>query len=286
VPIYNPKTQQYLIEMATLLARHEGGRIVPLAIAQAQAHMDSPEMNRAINNSQLLLEQAKQLSGELGAEASPQLRIEYDVARGISHVSRELNASMIVLGLSGQMGFRARLFGNVTDSVLWSSHCLVAVARFLDSPLKIQRILVPVENITTSALRPVRFAQILADTNQAQITLLHVCDPRTPKGKIAWTKSQLEVMVSRLAPKSASLGQPDAAASIAIEILAQDNVTETILRAAQSHDLVVLRSLRRQMGSEGLAIGEGTIPLVQRLTCSVVMLGEPQGVPTSVVASA
>lgn len=34
VPLYNPQTQRYLIEMAALLARHESGKIVPLAIAR------------------------------------------------------------------------------------------------------------------------------------------------------------------------------------------------------------------------------------------------------------
>jgi Kef-type K+ transport system membrane component KefB len=34
VPLNNPQTERYLMEMATLLARHEQGRIVPLAIAQ------------------------------------------------------------------------------------------------------------------------------------------------------------------------------------------------------------------------------------------------------------
>ena len=276
VPVYNPQTQRYLMEMATLLARSEGGRIVPLAIARAHAHMDSPEMNKAIQNSQLLLDQAKELSRELGVEASPKLRIEYDIAQGISHASRELNASLIVLGLSGRQGFTARLFGNVTNSVLWTSHCLVAVARLLDSPLSIQRILVPVENLTTSAIRPVKFAQILAEVNQAQITLLHVCDPRISQSKMAWTRSQLELMVSKIVPKSLP---------IEIQIEPQDNVTNAILKAAQAHDLVVLRSLRRRVGTDGFAIGEVTTPVVQQLTCSVVLLGEPQGTLTSVFAN-
>jgi hypothetical protein len=42
VPIYNPKTQQYLIEMAALLVRPAGGQVMPLAIAKATAHMDTP----------------------------------------------------------------------------------------------------------------------------------------------------------------------------------------------------------------------------------------------------
>ncbi|MGB5959150.1 MAG: cation:proton antiporter [Coleofasciculaceae cyanobacterium] len=275
VPIYNPETQRHLMEMAMLVAQHQGGQIMPLAIAQAHARMDAPEMNNALRKSQLLLDQAAKLSRELGVEASPQLRIDYNIAQGISHISREQNASLIVLGLSKQMGFRARLFGNITESVLWSSHCMVAVTRLLDSPLKVKRILVPVENLTPSALRPLRFAQIIADANQAQVTLLHVCNPRTPKSKIAWTQAQLEIMASKVG--SASLP--------VIQIMPHENVMQAILSTAQAHDLVVLRSLRRQVGGDGLIQGALTTPLVQQLTCSVVLLGEPQGTPTSILAS-
>ncbi|MEW6492657.1 MAG: cation:proton antiporter [Cyanobacteriota bacterium] len=276
VPVYNPRTEGYLMEMATLLARYERGRIVPLAIAQAHSRMDDPDMDKAVQRSQTLLDTANDLCRELGVEASPQLRIDYDVAHGISHASREQDASMIVLGWSGRLGFRARLFGSVTDSVLWSAHCLVAVARLLDSPLKIRRILVPVENLSTSALRPVRFAQILAEVNQAQITLLHVCDPRTSQSRIDWTRSQLSLIVSQLSPEPPPTE---------IQIVRHDNVTQAILKATQSQDLVVLRSLRRRIGADGLAIGEVTTPLVQQLTCSVVMLGEPHGALSSVLAT-
>jgi Kef-type K+ transport system membrane component KefB/nucleotide-binding universal stress UspA family protein len=276
VPLSNPRTERYLVEMAALLARHEGGRIVPLAIAQAHARMDDPELNQAVNRSQILLDSAKDLSRELGVEASPELRITYDIAQGISHVGREQDASMIVLGWSGRMGFSARLFGNVTDSVLWSAHCLVAVTRLLDSPANIRRILVPVENLTAAAVRPVRFAQILADVNQAQVTLLHVCDPRTSPARVAWTHSQLSTIVSQLMPGTSS---------VEILVKAQDNVTQAIVNASQSQDLVVLRSLRRRVGADGLAVGESIAPLVKQLTCSVVLLGEPQGKPTNVLLS-
>jgi Kef-type K+ transport system membrane component KefB/nucleotide-binding universal stress UspA family protein len=276
VPLSNPRTERYLIEMASLLARYEGGRIVPLAIAQAHARMDDPELNKAVNRSKILLDSARDLSRELGVEASPELRITYDIAQGISHVGREQDASMIVLGWSGRMGFSARLFGNVTDSVLWSAHCLVAVMRLLDSPMNIRRILVPVENLTAAAVRPVRFAQILADVNQAQVTLLHVCDPRTSPARIAWTHSQLSTIVAQLMPQSSS---------VEIQVKPQDNVAQAILNASQSQDLVVLRSLRRRVGADGLAVGESIAPLVKQLTCSVVLLGEPHGKQTNVFSS-
>lgn len=269
VPVSNPQTERYLIEMATLVARHERGRIVPLAIAPAQARMDSLQMDLAISRSQELLVQAKDLSRELGVEAKPLLRVDFDVAAGISHAAREENANIIVLGMSDRLGLRARLFGNLTDSVLWSAHCLVLVARLLDSPLSIKRILVPVENLTPSAIRPIRFAQILAETNQAEITLIHVCNPRTEQKRILALRNQL---LSLFADFNSQL-------SVKVQIVPGDNIIAEILKAASTKDLVVLRSQRRRIGADGLAIGEISTPLLKQLNCSVVLFGEPHNMP-------
>jgi Kef-type K+ transport system membrane component KefB/nucleotide-binding universal stress UspA family protein len=269
VPLSNPQTERYLIEMATLIARHESGRIVPLAIAPAQAHMDSLQMDRAISRSQELLVQAQDLSRELGVKAKPLLRVDFDVAAGISHAAREVNANLIVLGMSDHLGLRARLFGNLTDSVLWSAHCLVIVARLLDSPLSIKRILVPVENLTAWAIRPIRFAQILAATNQAEITLIHVCNPKTEQKRISALRNQL---LSIFADCTSPL-------SVKVEIVPGDNIIAEILKAASSQDLVVLRSQRRRIGADGLAIGEISTPLLKQLNGSVVLFGEPHNRP-------
>jgi len=73
--------------------------------------------------------------------------------------------------------------------------------------------------------------------------------------------------------------------SVEIQVKPQDNVAQAILNASQSQDLVVLRSLRRRVGADGLAVGESIAPLVKQLTCSVVLLGEPQGRSTNVFSS-
>jgi Kef-type K+ transport system membrane component KefB/nucleotide-binding universal stress UspA family protein len=275
VPVYNPQTEQHLIEMAGLLARHGHGRIVPLAIATASAHMDAPQLEASLAQSEKLLEKAQALSRSLGIAAEPLLRIDDAFALGISRAAREQNASLIVMGWGNRTGLRARLFGNVIDSVLWASHCPVAVTRLLDSPKKFQRILVPVDNLTPTILQPVQFAQILAEANQAQVTLLNVCDRRTSPGKIAWMRSQLSLMVSKL----------PAAYPPEIQIMPHENVAQAILQAARLYDLVVLRSLRRRTSAGGLAISDVTTELVGQLTCSIVMLGEPQRLHTAVFTS-
>ena len=266
VPVYNPQTQQYLIEMAALLARQASGRIIPLAIATAAAHMDAPRLETAMIRSQRLLSKATALSRVFGVEAEPLLRIDDAFAKGIIRAAREQNTSLIIMGWGKRTGIRARLFGNVIDSVLWASHCPVAVTRLVESPKKIQRILVPVENLISPALQTVQFAQILAEANQAQVTVLNVCDRRTSSSKIAWRRSQLSLLVSNL-----SLTNPPD-----IQIIAHENEAQAILQASRLYDLVVLPFTRNRTSPAGLAISDVTTYLARQLTCSIIMLGEPQ----------
>ncbi len=271
VPVYNPQTQQYLIEMAALLATQAKGRIVPLAIATAAAQMDAPQLETSLRRSERLLAKAAAQSRLLGVEAEPLLRIDDAFALGISRAAREQKASLTIMGWGKRTGLRARLFGNVIDDVLWASHCPVAVTRLMDSPKKIQRILVPLENLTASSLQPVQFAQMLAEANQAQVTVLHVCMGEARHShKIAAKRSHLAVLMSQL----------DVPHPPEIQIIAHENVAQAILQAARLYDLVVLPFIRNRSNSGGLAISDVTTQLAGQLTCSIVMLGEQQHTET------
>ncbi len=274
VPVYNPKTEQYLIEMAAILARQTSGRIIPLAIAQSSVHMNAPQVEVAWQRSLQLVNNAAQLSQQLGVEAEPLLRIDDAIPAGITRASREQNASLIVMGWGKRTGLSSRLFGNLIDSVLWASHCPVAVTRLLTTPANIKQILVPVENLTTQALQPVKFARMLASVNDGDVTLLHICDRRSSPSKIAWMNSQLLLMVSKLGLE----GQ------VEINIIPHDNIASAIVAAAKEYDLVVLRSLHRRTNTGVLAISDVNTQLITALTGSIVMLGEPQPVTNAVIS--
>ncbi|NRB06625.1 MAG: cation:proton antiporter [Richelia sp.] len=274
VPTHNPQTQQYLIEIAALLARQTHGQIVPLAIATATAQMDAPTLENSVHRSEQLLAKAIALSQVLEVRAKPLLRIDDAFAQGISRAAKEQKANLIVMGWGKRTGLRARLFGNVIDSVIWSSHCPVAVTRLVESPQKIQRILVPVENLPAPSLYPVQFAQILAETNQAQVTVLNVCERRTSSNKISERRSQLSSFVFQMA-----LANPPE-----IQIIAHENVAQAILQAARLYDLVVLPFIRNPSSAGGLTIGDVTSQLANQLTCSIVMLGEPHNPPAVMVS--
>ncbi|MGF1676296.1 MAG: cation:proton antiporter [Rivularia sp. (in: cyanobacteria)] len=264
VPIYNPNTARYLIEMGALLAHHEKGIVVPLSIPKAHVYMDEPELKISIKRSKLLLQQAITISEEFQAQAQPLIRIDDDLARGISRAAREQNADLIVMGWSQNSSLQARLFGNIIDNVFWSAHCPVAVMRLLDKPINIHRILVPVRNITPQFLRVIQFAQLFADTNEAAVKLLHICSSKTTDKQIGLFESEL----------SSFLTQSKSRKEVVIETIRQDDVAKVIINQASSYDMLILRSFRRRTAG-GLAVSDVTSKVLSEISCSMVLFGEP-----------
>ena len=277
VPVYNPENERSLIELATAVAQYASGRVIPLAIALTQPQMDSPQLTKALTRGRQLLETAQEASEAFESIAElviePELRISDNVPQTIAHVSREKNANLIVLGMGSHSQLGRRLFTGIQDEVMRMAHCPVMVARLLKSPTAMKTILIPIETPSVMTLRVLRFAQVLASANQAKITLLHVYNPRASVLYQTRVKKQLEVLLNRL---------PSTNVTIEIELLARDHVVPAITKAARNYDLVILRSQRRRSNS-GLTIGANTTPLIQQLSGSVILVGEPhpQPVPSS-----
>ncbi|RAQ42769.1 sodium:proton antiporter [Arthrospira sp. O9.13F] len=263
VAVSNPMSVRYLVEMAGLLARHESGLVVPITITQAHLQMDEPQLDVTLRQSDRLLEKAAEVAQEFGVKTETRLRIDDDIAEGISRTAREFDASLIVIGWNSNTSLRARLLGNLIDNVFWSSHCPVAVLKLLEAPIDIHRILVPVKNITPQAIRTIRFAQLFADSNQAEVMLLQVCDRRTSREQVNELESELSTILA-----SGPQVKSD------IQILVHDNVSDALLKASQSFDLVVLRSMRRRTAG-GLAVSDVTTEMIKSLTCSFILFGEP-----------
>lgn len=268
VPVANPVTEKYLIEIAALLARHESGTIIPLSIAKTSVRLKELEFNLAVQKSRNLLKQAAAISRELEVRSQPTLRIVEDVATGILRTAREQEASLIVMGWSETTGLRSRLFGNLIDSVMWSAHCPVAVMRLLQEPIKIRRILVPVKNLAPQAIRTIRFAQLLADTNNGTVTLLHICPPQATPEEI----EELNHRFSRILPEAF----PQVTSEV--KIIQSYNVPQVILKETALVDMVVWRSLRRRTAG-GLAVSDITHEIMGRIPCSMVLFGEPHTKP-------
>ncbi|MEL6355142.1 MAG: cation:proton antiporter [Cyanobacteria bacterium J06627_28] len=267
VPVYNPRTEQRLLELAGLIARYEKGRVIPLAVALAQPQMNSPQLSQAIALGKQRLEAASSISNRFAVPVKPTLRIEYNVPQAICHASREENANLIVLGASApaKFGDRTMLGSSIYDSVLWSAHCPVVVARLSKPPAALKNILLPIGNLSPRTVRVIRFAQVLAAVNQGKVTLLHICPPSTSQSAQAVWRSHLQLLIDRLPPSEPNL---------AIQVLARDAVATAIVERSQDCDVVILRSQRRRIGS-AMSLGTLNHQLLGRLTQSVIIVGEP-----------
>jgi Kef-type K+ transport system membrane component KefB/nucleotide-binding universal stress UspA family protein len=272
VSLANSTTQQNLIELAALLASQTHGKIVPLAIAPATAQMDAPQLELACQQSERLLARATAQSQLLGVPTEPLLRIDDAIAPGITRAAREKKADLIILNWDQHHSLRPRLFGNLIDNVLWSAHCPVALTKLVESPKRVQRILVPIENLITPTLEPVQLAQTIAQANQAQVTVLNVCvneacrkNHQTAANHIAARRSHLDRILAPLA----FANPPE------LQIIIHDNFAQAILQAARLYDLIVLPFHRYRHLPGGLVMSDLTTQLARQLTCSIIILSQP-----------
>ncbi|EAZ90001.1 cation:proton antiporter [Crocosphaera chwakensis] len=264
IPIYNPHTQRDLIEMGALLAKKESGIIVPVSIANAGVHMDDPQLDGNLKQSQMLLERAIEISQEFNVDTQPMIRIDDDISHGISRAAKEKNANLIIMGWSENTGLKARLFGTILDTVFWASHCPVAVTRLLDHPVNLHRILVPIKNLSKVTLETIRFAKLFADANQGSITLLHICDRQTPTQQVTEFKTTLSNLITEY----------ELSEKCKIKMIIHDAPAQVIIRASHQFDLVILRSFRRRTAG-GLAVSDITTEVLKKLRCSLVLFGQP-----------
>lgn len=264
VPVYNPNTEAYLLELSALIAQSHSGQLIPLAIALSQASLNSPEMQTRLDRSESLLKLAAELTQDYGVTVSPLLRIDDDVAQGITRASREAHANLIVMGWGRKSRLGERLFRTIVSSVLSTAPCPVAVARLVQSPSKFQSILIPIENLTPRSLFPLEFAHNISIATGGRITVLHICDRATSPSKIAWIKSQIALLVAKL-PLTAE-----------VQIVPDDDKVRAIAVAAQSVDLVILPSSQRLMSAGGLPLNSLTAQIAPQIQASIVLLGEPE----------
>ena len=262
VPVYNPKTELWLLELATMIAHYEKGQVIPLAIALAQPKMDAPQLERAITRSRDRLHFAVTIRTDFPVPLTPVLRIEYSVHQAICHVSREKDASLIVLGMGTQPNFHT--LGSIHSDVMWSAHCPVIIARLLTSPTRFKNILLPIETLSPFTIRVLRFAQVLAATHRGKITLLPAGSALSSQQYCNQLQERLQLFVSQL---------PPADCQIEIAPIVRDDFNDAIARSASSYDAIVMRFQRRR-GNSGLSLSSNTYRLAS-LKQSIIFVGEP-----------
>lgn len=267
VPLSNPASEAPLLAAAGLLIGGEAGQtgqVLPLAVVPPRPG----GMGAALAQARALLREAEALGAGRRVPCRSLLRIDSDVAGGIAHAAQEQGADLVLMGMAAPARLGRWLFGDLVDATCRQASCPVVVARLLQPPGELRRLLVPVKDLTAGALEQFQLAERLASAMGGAITLLHLHDPWLPASE----RQQLERQLRRWAPGPAS---PAAAVPVTVALEPRQNLEQQILSASEDHDLVILRSQRRLVAGLPIPASDRVSRVLRRLPCSCLVISDP-----------
>ena len=274
VPIANPSTEQRLLSMAARLlsgSDGNGGQLLPLALVCPSLEDARGGLNKAMAAARSRLHQAAAIGQDLEVATRCLLRLDEDIAGGMSRSALEQGADLLLIGAGRPDKLSNWLFGDLVDGVCRTAHCPVVVTNLGadGSTDHLNRILVPIKDLSASAREQFELAlRLMAtapDPQSTHITLLHIHDPRYSHHDRGWMQQEL----AQWQPRG------DAATRISIELVQGPGIDNTIQKRAATHDLVILRSQRRRVGGLPIPASDRTSSLVNQLPCPSMVISEP-----------
>ena len=273
VPVANPGTEEGLLSIASRLVQGSAGGeglLLPLAMVNPSLEEVRGGLNRAVAAARSRLGQAEQIGRALQVSTRTLLRLDEDIAGGMSRTAIEQAADLLLIGASRTDQLRAWLMGDIVDGVCRTAHCPVVVVDLgRHRGTALNRILVPIKDLSASAREQFELAlRVLNSAPQDQrtrITLLHVHDPRFSTQDRQWMKEQL----IRWRPA----GIPSE--RFHMVIVRGPGIDGSIHRLSRDHDLVILRTQRRRVAGLPIPGSDRTSKLISQLPCASMVISDP-----------
>lgn len=273
VPVANPDTELSLLKLAARLSQGEGdhnGQLLPLALVSPSLEEARGGLNRALSTARARLNQAASNGEGLTATTRCLLRVDDDIAAGMSRSALEEGADLLLIGAGRPDPLRKWLLGDLVDGVCRTAHCPVVVANLGRRELNdLNQILVPIKDLSASAREQfelaLRLLSTAPDPTSTTISLLHIHDPRFNRHERSWMEQQL----MSWCPRNISSQQ------IQIKLLQGPSIDSKIHWFSKNQDLVILRSQRRRVAGLPIPASDRTSNLVHQLACPALMISDP-----------
>ncbi len=153
VPLSNPKSQEYLLSLAGLLAKTCGGEVLATNVV-----LDRSDQAFNLQQQKEMLNRVPEIINdpETNYELIPRLANSF--AQGILQISKERESSLIIMGWRGKRTFKESVLGSILDEVIWGSDMPVMVAKLSHPLIGNQRILLL---LPSKAVSPVAVKRVL-----------------------------------------------------------------------------------------------------------------------------
>ena len=273
VPVANPDTELSLLKLAARLSQGEGehnGQLLPLALVSPSLEEARGGLNRALSAARTRLNQAATNAEGLTATTRCLLRVDDDIAAGMSRSALEEGADLLLIGAGRPDPLRKWLLGDLVDGVCRTAHCPVVVANLGRRELNdLNQILVPIKDLSASAREQfelaLRLLSTAPDPTSTIISLLHIHDPRFNRHERSWMEQQL----MSWCPRNIASHQ------VQIKLLQGPGIDSKIHWFSKNQDLVILRSQRRRVAGLPIPASDRTSNLVHQLACPALMISDP-----------
>ena len=124
VPIIDPRSQEQLIGLATLLAKVNDGKTIAVNVVK-----DGNKQENEFALHRELLGRTPEILNDPQSEIQLIPRLADTDAKGILYTAQEQNATIILMGWRGKRTLRESLLGSVLDEVIWGSDTPVMVGK-------------------------------------------------------------------------------------------------------------------------------------------------------------
>ena len=140
IPVANPDTLESLMQLALVVRNtKDPDNLIALNVINDNNDSVRLEMKGKRN-----LERAGQIAASANILLKTVSRFDLNIATGILHTAKEVEATSIVIGLHYKASIVDSFFGNLTEDLLKSTYRQVMIARFLMPVNTLRRIIVAV----------------------------------------------------------------------------------------------------------------------------------------------
>ncbi|TFH35735.1 MAG: amino acid permease, partial [Anaerolineales bacterium] len=290
VPLSPGVERQFVLGLATALAKQSKGEVIPLQVVPISDPLAIQEGRRLAQERNTLFEWSTRDSGPSEVPIHPITRLASSVARGIQDTAIEEECDLILLTWPVSTSHEGTRMGRVLDPVVRNAPCDVAVVAYqpatssgdeeVNQRLAIHNILVPTAGGPHAPLAT-RLALLLAREFKASTRTVYVTRPDASEAELAQGRQRIESTLTTMREALHALVSLDPShedVSLESVVVQSPSVVEGIIQAGADSDLVFIGASEESLIDQ---VVFGTLPEQVARACPtpVVMVKSYRGLP-------
>lgn len=240
IPVANPDTEQYLIQIGGAIGAEYGeAELVAVSVLEVPRQTSLEQgiqyEDERVQRQQKLLSKARSTAEEAGMGLRTRAIVAHSVSSAVLNVIKEERAQHLVLGWSGKRKPYQHILGSNIDQIVKNASCEITLVKAGNKPIK--NIIVLVGTGPNSVLAVKRGQQLASNVKNSSLTLLTVQPPQADENIDA--EQEGKGLITSLAHEAGLDSE-----SYSAEVIVSDDVRESLLQAVTGFDTICIGATR------------------------------------------